>query len=338
VQTIKFPALELMERLSAIALAHGMTLEDTLAMHDRLVVNAGFSGSQGKADRLAEALDRINKEKRDLRFWGGPVEPQHWGRENGPEATVEKPRVKVQLTSSRSESGMETHKLLARVNGPWLVFGETQSRSDAEHLMWQLTRLNETSEVIPYPSVETPDSVITFPLFSKNQQVSVITSPGKALYSGRIAQIGTNAGEFYYKVLSDGVVADCWTPEHSIEAVEEARSSYSDCPDEPTRDGWLPESSIEAPDTVKTHDPKPLYKLRDRVMIPTVGAAKSQHVLGLVESVAERDGAFHYGIAYKSDRNSNGGCEVFSGIPGELLPEGEIWGLSDEFGRQGLQC
>jgi hypothetical protein len=320
-QTIKFPALELMERLSAIALAHGMPLDDTLAMHDRLVANAGFSGSQVDADRLAEALDRVNRENRDRRFWGGPVEPQHWGRENGPELTVEKPRVKVQLNSSWAESGMETYKVLGRLNGQWLVFCDTQSRSDAEHLMWQLVRLNETSEVIPYPSVETPDSVITSPLFSKNQEISVIASPGDVLYSGRIAQIGTNSGEFYYKVLPDGVVADCWIPEYSIEAPDTSE----------------PNIEAERPNAVKTRDPQPLYKLRDRVMIPMLGAGKGRCMLGLVEAVEGCNGAFHYGIAYKSDRNSSGGCEVFSSAPGELLPEGEIWGLESEFERQGRE-
>jgi hypothetical protein len=69
-------AIELMERVSVIALAHGMTFEDTMLIHGLLVESSGASGGQEQSELNLFTQYGGSIKPYDPETYSGPLKPQ----------------------------------------------------------------------------------------------------------------------------------------------------------------------------------------------------------------------------------------------------------------------
>jgi hypothetical protein len=202
--------IELLERVSTIALNHGMKLEEALAIHDRMM------------ERFEENKKKYLEERRKANLGSRKTEP---------ELVAAHCKIEVKIEAVQTKPDMETYRVLAKMNGRWLTFCDVSDRSMAEDTKQQLLRLNESDEVKEWPRTyhDRLDQFRPSPLFDKNQEVAVsildpAAYPSKPSYLARIDRIGINAGQFYYTVIPDDSEIQtygAWIPETSIEPCQE---------------------------------------------------------------------------------------------------------------------
>lgn len=144
--------IDLLERISTIAVNQGMKLEEVLAIHDRLVERF----EDGKKKHL-EANKKAKTETENPESEIFPADRE----------------IEVRIEYVQTNPDMETYQVFAKIkmNDRWLLFCDVPDRSMAEYTKQQLLRLNEQpialmptfckSTSLPHHTKpETPDRIL----------------------------------------------------------------------------------------------------------------------------------------------------------------------------------